>query len=287
MRPLKTALLSLPFCLSALMTPAAAEVTLHLYGYEGEPVNAVIDWGSPEANASCDRNVQGAGRSVTCPLVQAGAQIRISGTVPQFGPGEASQVGNTVARVVSWGDVGLKSLDGAFRNVDRISQVPTSLPLTVRNAARMFQGAAAFSQDLSGWGMSTRNVSLVQDMFDGALAQNSDLSRWCLRNVPSEPVGFKGNGQHRRPAFAAHNGKMPRFGQCGVTFGVTSPSPGAAGQPFLFSPVAEVWPNKPAAARFEATGLPAGLTIDPLTGVISGTPDEPGTWTVEVRLVEP
>lgn len=286
MRPLKTALLSLPFCLSVLATSAAAEVTLHLYGYEGEPVNAVIDWGSPEANASCDRNVQGAGRSVTCPLVQARAQIRISGTVPQFGPGEASQVGNTVARVVSWGDVGLKSLDGAFRNVDRISQVPTSLPLTVKNAARMFQGAASFSQDLSSWGMSTRNVTNIENMFDGALSQNSDLSRWCLKNVPSEPVGFKGEGQHRQPAFADHDQKLPRFGECAVSFGATPPPPGAAGQPFLFSPVEEIWPNKPVSARFEATGLPPGLTINPLTGVISGTPAEPGTWTVGVRLVE-
>lgn len=286
MRPLKTALLSLPFCLSVLATSAAAEVTLHLYGYEGEPVNAVIDWGSPEANAVCDRTVQGAGRTVTCGLAEPGDRIRISGTVPQFGPGEAAQVGNTVSRVVSWGNVGIRSLDGAFRNVDRISQVPATVPLTVKNAARMFQGAEGFSQDLSSWGMSTRNVTNIEAMFDGALNQNSDLSLWCLRNVPVEPQHFRGNGQNRRPAFAAFEQKLPRFGQCAVTFGTAAPPTATPGQPFLFSPVAEIWPNKPTAARFEATGLPDGLTIDPTSGVITGTPSEPGTYTVQVQLVE-
>lgn len=36
--------------------------------------------------------------------------------------------------------------------------------------------------------------------------------------------------------------------------------------------------------RWSASGLPAGLTINPTTGVISGTPTTPGSATVEVRV---
>lgn len=38
---------------------------------------------------------------------------------------------------------------------------------------------------------------------------------------------------------------------------------------------------------WSATGLPAGLSIDPATGVISGTPAAPGTASVTVRAVDP
>lgn len=40
-------------------------------------------------------------------------------------------------------------------------------------------------------------------------------------------------------------------------------------------------------ATYTATGLPAGLTINPATGVISGTPTTPGTSTVTVRATDP
>ena len=46
---LRTAALTLLICAALMASPARAGVTLHLFGYEGEEVDAVIDWGSAEA----------------------------------------------------------------------------------------------------------------------------------------------------------------------------------------------------------------------------------------------
>ena len=45
----------------------------------------------------------------------------------------------------------------------------------------MFEGAASFNGDLSGW--DVRNVTDMRDMFSGAAAFNGDLSGWDVRNV--------------------------------------------------------------------------------------------------------
>jgi alpha-tubulin suppressor-like RCC1 family protein len=41
----------------------------------------------------------------------------------------------------------------------------------------------------------------------------------------------------------------------------------------------------PGADRFEAEGLPPGLSLDPATGVITGTPEQAGTYTVNLRAI--
>ena len=45
----------------------------------------------------------------------------------------------------------------------------------------MFERAAAFNGDLSGW--DVRNVTDMSAMFEDAAAFNGDLSGWDVRNV--------------------------------------------------------------------------------------------------------
>jgi len=272
--------------LSLLSTPLLAQTTLHLYAFEGEQVDAIIDWGSPAANAGCKRVVQGAGESVTCVLTSPGDRIRLSGTVPQFGPGASSETGNTVARVVRWGSVNLKSLDGAFKGVGALVEVPDTLPTTVVNLNRAFQNATNFAQNLKSWGMGLRNVRHAVDLFDGATAQATDMSEWCLRAITTPPDGMLGRTEIRAPLLADDPEKAPRFGECGISFVPGNPPLAVSGEPLTFNPVREMWPNRPANSVFEAVGLPSGLTINPQTGVISGTPTQGGTATVTVYLVQ-
>ncbi|WP_065964603.1 ice-binding family protein [Curtobacterium sp. UCD-KPL2560] len=57
-----------------------------------------------------------------------------------------------------------------------------------------------------------------------------------------------------------------------------APTPATAGTPYSYTVTATGTPSP----TFTATGLPAGLTIDSTTGVVSGTPTTPGAATVTV-----
>jgi len=274
-------------------TSVHAQVTLHLYGYAGESVDAVIDWGSPQANASCLRIVQGLGRSVSCPDAQTGDRIRISGTVPQFGPGISSPTGNTVSRVISWGNVGLKSLDTAFKGNGNLVAVPATLPSTVENMNRTFQDATLFSQNLASWGMLLKNVTGMTDLFNGALSQTTDLSQWCMRNFTEEPLGFMGRTSDKYPPLRDTESKHPRYGECGVSLPANLPGTAEITVPFFFNLKSglQIWsnaPNQTAANMFTfdvvSGALPPGLTLDPLSGVISGTPTTTGEYAFKIRI---
>ena len=61
----------------------------------------------------------------------------------------------------------------------------------------MFERAAAFNGDLSGW--DVRNVTDMSAMFWDAAAFNGDLSGWDVRNVTNMSGMFWRRGLQRRP----------------------------------------------------------------------------------------
>ena len=73
----------------------------------------------------------------------------------------------------------------------------------------MFQGAAAFNQNIGSW--NTAAVTDMRNMFYGASAFNQNLSGWCVQNnFNSEPTFFKRlanatwmNDASKQPAWGA------------------------------------------------------------------------------------
>jgi surface protein len=70
-----------------------------------------------------------------------------------------------ITGVTSWGDYGITSLSGAFRDHVNFNNIPDTEPLNVTNMSNMFYNATAFNQDISNWAVN--NVTDFTDMFSG------------------------------------------------------------------------------------------------------------------------
>jgi len=302
--------------IAAQSVQAQTTMTLPLYGDGTTGVNAIIDWGDPAANETCPRVVTTEGQvSCTYPAA-AGAppyQIRVSGTVPRFGNGDLGYPNaDRITRLVRFGDVGLTSLAGAFRGAERLTQVAADFPDTVTNISYMFKGAVSLDDtNVRNWGMRTRNVTSMLGTFQDALSFSRELDTWCVNRISDTSAvnGFREKtidggeitqirnrlgqmGDTLTSEMKLTAEKEPRWGQCGLSIAATAPAPVQAGAPFSLDLRSRVslWANAPAEANINAVtfqvtagSLPPGMTLNTTTGLISGTPTSPGTYTFTVQ----
>lgn len=320
--PLSGTLKAALFASAVLAAPAASAqtvITLPLFG----TVDAVIDWGADGANESCTRAVTAPGE-VTCNYpVEDGAgpfQVRVSGTVTQFGNGDAGYSNaDKIVRVARFGNIGLNSLSGAFKGAERLVEVAPDFPETVTDISYMFKDAVALDDDaVSNWGMRTRNVTNMSGTFENAVQFGQSLDGWCMRARATPPAAFRAltmvesklNEIETRlrginaPGFSNISlswsmrltpEKEPKWGQCGVTIDATPPAAAESGQAYTldFRGRAQLWANAPQEAdvtnlTFEvASGtIPPGMILNASTGVMSGTPTTPGTYDFTIRAVQ-
>ncbi len=320
-RSLKAALLA-SAVLAAPAAMAQTTITLPLFG----TVDAVIDWGAEGANASCTRSVKTAGEvSCTYPAGDGAGpfQVRVSGTVTQFGNGDAGYANaDRITKVVRFGNTGIQSLSGAFKGAERLTDVPADIPETVTDLSYAFKGAVLLNDpDISNWGMRTRNVTNLTGAFEDAVQFNQTLDGWCMRQVNTAPTrlrqlnktstqieeietklrnghgfGFGNFGSITLPrAMQMTAEKEPRWGQCGVTINATAPAAAQAGASYSLDlrSRASLWANAPATANVNnltftvvSGTLPPGMTLNGSTGLISGTPTTAGTYNFTVRAVQ-
>ncbi len=186
-------------------------VQLPLY----DTVNVTVDWGDGTA---VDTFTTIGDKSHTFNVTGPDTVI-ISGILGKFGKGSDSWTGtNNLTEVISFGDLGIASLSGAFNNADSLNSVPDAFPSSiidlsyafmnidqtsivgldnwdVSNVTKMrgtFKFASNFNQDITGW-----NVGMVErmiDMFYYASSFDQNIGGWDITHVIHMEDMFEGGG---------------------------------------------------------------------------------------------
>ncbi len=146
----------------------------------------------------CPASVKSANRTTdtVCTInsgVTGPVTISIKGTVDSYGDRTTSvpsYVGYKLLTGLSdFGDLGLKSLSGAFAGAENLSSVPSSIPATVTNIDRVFFQAKRFnSAQVSTWDVS--NVTSAQALFFGALEFNQSINSWNTSKITNMSFMF-------------------------------------------------------------------------------------------------
>lgn len=143
--------------------------------------------------------------------------VQASGTMGRLAfDVDASNTNNKVklVRCLSFGNIGLLSLERGFQNCTNLVECPANLPASITNLASCFNGcsffnhyniinwnisnvtradwmfafASQFNQPLNSW--NTSNVTTMQNMFNTASSFNQPLSNWSVANVVSMSTMF-------------------------------------------------------------------------------------------------
>ena len=117
--------------------------------------------------------------------------VRISGVFPRIsfasiGKGAGgldNDQRDRIIAVIQWGGQQWSSMEGAFRSASLLEGLATDTPdlRNVTSMENMFNGAAAFNQDIGDWDVS--NVENMAGMFNTAQAFNGDIGDWDVSNV--------------------------------------------------------------------------------------------------------
>lgn len=133
-------------------------------------VNVTVDWGDGSAPSVFNTN----GNKDHTYAAEGQYTVTISGTLSMFGAGNQAYPNvEKLISVTSFGNIGLTSLSGAFRDATNLTNVPTSLPPSITNLSNAFRGATSFNQNISDWDVS--NVTDMSSMFWSASAFNQPL----------------------------------------------------------------------------------------------------------------
>jgi len=155
-----------------------------------DTVDCYVDWG----DGSAPSHINAAG-TYTHGYTIPDFIITISGTLTHFGnPAESSGAWsghNALTEVITFGNIGLTSLRGAFWSAANLASVPEELPAAVTDLTKCFQNIGADTiRNLGKW--NVENVTKMASTFKGAVNFNQALSTWNTGNVTTMPGMFNG-----------------------------------------------------------------------------------------------
>jgi len=150
------------------MGGTGSTIKLPLYG----SVNVTVDWGD---GSSQEVFTTEGNKPHTYPLHDTYI-VTITGSLEHFGDVNQNAYNGVLTKVLSWDDLGLKSLSYAFFSNQSLIQVPASLPSTVTDLSYMFYRATAFNQSIDTW--NTAAVTNMEGMFYFASSFNKPLNSW-------------------------------------------------------------------------------------------------------------
>ena len=149
-------------------------ITLPLFG----SVNVSIDWD----DGSEIENFTTSGNKNHTYTTAGEYEVSISGTLTQFGNGLTGYSNaDKLIEVSSFGNIGLISLAGAFKDAINLVSVPSSLPSSITDLSHCFNGASSINDsNIASWNVS--NVLDARGMFINASSFNQNIYNWTINN---------------------------------------------------------------------------------------------------------
>jgi len=139
--------------------------------------NYSIEWGDGKS----DNNVKG---DITHNYESAGEYtVKITGEFPRIYFRKSGADRKKILSVEQWGDIGWKSMSGAFYGCRylHINAIDKPNLSEVTDMKLMFYRAYSFNEDISSWDVS--NVTNMRLMFGRAYKFNQDISAWDVSKV--------------------------------------------------------------------------------------------------------
>ncbi len=185
------------FLLEFSLPAGSTTIQIPVASYNNVNSNSNIYWGSQSLVPSLGVNgsTSNSFNIVTNPTTIV---IAITGTLKTFGLNTTNWTGaDKLIKVLSFGNVGLEALDGAFRQASQLVEVPLYLPPSVKILRRVFFNATTFNQDISSW--NTSSVTNMERLFVGASAFNQPIENWNTSAVTNMSFMFYGASAFNQP----------------------------------------------------------------------------------------
>lgn len=131
--------------------------------------------------------------------------VSVTGSAAHYGAVSATSRPQLI-RCLSFGQLGITSLRGAFRNCLNLIEVPALLPSSVTDLSDLFLSSANFNSDIYTW--DTSNVTSMSSMFSGASAFNRSIGGWNVANVTAMDGMFSSAVNFNQPISAWNTGKV-------------------------------------------------------------------------------